>query len=215
MINELEFRIAELERKLNTMIFLGKIKELDCAKARVIVESGNISTDWLPWLTRRAGSDIDWWAPEVEEQVMVVCPCGDPALGVVLPSIYCSKYFPENRNNDIKSITFLDGASGEYNRKTNTLTIDVPGTITINTSSLVNCTAPEVKIKGNVDIQGPVKITGSFSQLGGGAEFGSTVKAVGAISSLTSVSSSIIKSNGIELTKHKHNTPKGVTSAPI
>ena len=215
MIDKLEYRIAELERKIISLISIGRIKELDCTKARVKVAYGEITTDWLPWLTRRAGNDMDWWAPEKGEQVLLVCPCGDPGLGVVLPAAYCRDYFPEQMSEDIHRTEYMDGAFTEYNRKTSTLNINIPGTVNIEASDSLNCTAPDINLTGNLNIEGPVKINGSLAQNGGKADFGSTVKALGRISSTSSVASPSIKAGATELNGHKHNSPKGITGPPL
>ncbi len=65
------FAIAELNRKLANIIRIGLIKEVDYEKARVRVKVGEFLTDWLPWITARAGEDRSWFAPNIDEQVVI------------------------------------------------------------------------------------------------------------------------------------------------
>ncbi|UMX58958.1 phage baseplate assembly protein V [Escherichia coli] len=39
-------------------------------------------TDWLQWLTHRAGRSRTWWAPSVGEQVTILAVGGEPRHGV-------------------------------------------------------------------------------------------------------------------------------------
>lgn len=53
-----DFETAELQRQTSNNIRIGKISEVDYPNARVKVSIGELSTDWLPWVTLRAGGDI-------------------------------------------------------------------------------------------------------------------------------------------------------------
>ena len=84
----MSFELVEVDRRLANIVTLGSIAAVDVANAVAQVQIGGILTDWLPWLTARAGNDITWWAPEVGEQVVILSPSGDLAQGVVLPGLY-------------------------------------------------------------------------------------------------------------------------------
>src|SRR6266576_5973233 len=101
---EHNFAIAELNRKLANIIRIGLIKEVDYEKARVRVQVGEFLTDWLPWITMKAGEDRSWFAPNVDEQVIVLSPFGELSLGVVLPAIYQEKYPPPENKKEINSV---------------------------------------------------------------------------------------------------------------
>lgn len=77
----------ELGRKLENLIRRGTVHAVRGKPAGVRVQSGDNITDWLPWLTVRAGG-VDggrmWDAPVVGEQVVVLSQGGDLAQGVVL-----------------------------------------------------------------------------------------------------------------------------------
>ena len=73
----IDYRVSELERKLNNMLILGTITAIDVEQHKVQVISGELTTPWLPWLTQRAGRDVSYWAPSVDEQVLVLCLQGE------------------------------------------------------------------------------------------------------------------------------------------
>ncbi|MEO0681032.1 MAG: phage baseplate assembly protein V [Pseudomonadota bacterium] len=80
--------IAELKRRLDNLVQIGVIAEVQPDVARAVARIGARVTQPLQWLTQRAGADKDWWAPSLGEQVLVLSPGGDPEQAVILPAIY-------------------------------------------------------------------------------------------------------------------------------
>lgn len=156
------FSLVELSRRLENLIRIGTIAEVDYAAARVRVAYGEdeqgqvVKTDWLPWLTRRAGNDIDWWAPELNEQVLLVCPSGELALGVVLPAIYQNDYPAPANAETIRRVNFGDGSFVEYDRAAHKMTVTNNGGDTlVNTVGNLDAAVggdASVNAGGNVDI---------------------------------------------------------------
>jgi phage baseplate assembly protein V len=119
------FNISELDRKLANIIRLGVIKEANYKQARVRVQIGKLLTDWLPWVSGRAGSDRSWSAPSVGEQVVLLSPSGEMAQGVVLPSIYQQKH-PAPCDKEAKNAyIFNDGTSYSYDKELHHLILSV------------------------------------------------------------------------------------------
>ncbi|MFT4328098.1 MAG: phage baseplate assembly protein V, partial [Wolbachia pipientis] len=108
------FAISELNRKLANIIRIGVVKEIDYEKAKVRVKIGDIVTDYLPWITSKAGKDRDWSPPDIDEQVVVFSSLGELSLGVVLPGIYQEKYPALENKKEINSIKFQDGTKFTY-----------------------------------------------------------------------------------------------------
>lgn len=133
-------RLNELERRLANVITIGNVTECDYDNALVKVD-GTFPTGWLNWITTRAGNDVDWWAPEIGEQVVVFSPNGDPELGVVLPAIYQNKHPAPDNKPTIRKVTFEDGTTVHYDRQSHLLTIDVKGNVSVKTTGNVdfNC----------------------------------------------------------------------------
>lgn len=108
--------VAENDRRLANLIRFGHVSSLDEANARVKVDCGDLTTDWLPWATLRAGPDKTWHAPEVGEQVLVLAPSGDMAQAAVLPAFY-SDANPAPANVKTKHLTkYQDGTEVQYDR---------------------------------------------------------------------------------------------------
>ncbi|MDR1349369.1 MAG: phage baseplate assembly protein V, partial [Zoogloeaceae bacterium] len=77
----------DLSRRLESMIRIGRVVAVDPAAARCRVKSGELETEFLPWLERRMGETRDWDPPTIGEQVMVLSPSGEVAGGIVLTGI--------------------------------------------------------------------------------------------------------------------------------
>lgn len=169
--------IAELERSRANLLRVVTVAEADYAEARVRVtlDEGHTSA-WLPWLTSRAGGDRTWAAPEVGEQVLIACPDGDPAQGVILGAIYQQQYAAPADSADITRTEYSDGAIIEYDRSSHALTATLPegGTATIVGDLHVDghITATKyVRADGEVSANGGnIRLT---QHLHGGVKFGS------------------------------------------
>lgn len=136
------FEHTEGARRISNVVRYGKVKEADYKKAliRVELQAGELTTDWIPWVTLRAGKDKFWWAPEVGEVMLVLAPSGELANAVALPAAFSN----ENQNADRETIqrqTFDDGTVIEYDREAHKLKMDVKGDV-------------EIKATGNVTIIG-------------------------------------------------------------
>jgi phage baseplate assembly protein gpV len=87
-VRELDYHLAEMERRLANVVRLGTVKEVDPAKGKVRVEIAKdpeglpVLTPWLKW-SERAGKIKTWLPPSVGEQVKVIAPSGDLAQGWV------------------------------------------------------------------------------------------------------------------------------------
>lgn len=121
------FRNSETGRRLASIIRIGTVVEADYQKARVRVAFGAAVSDWLPWITFRAGGDHTWWAPEVGEQVIVLSPSGEISGGVVLGSMFSTDHPAPADRPTIHRTTYEDGAVIEYDRLNHILHAYIPG----------------------------------------------------------------------------------------
>lgn len=146
---ENNFAIAELQRKLANIVRIGIVKEIDYEKAKVRVKIGEFLTDFLPWITGRAGEDRSWFSPNIDEQVVVLSPLGELSLGVVLAGIYQQKYPAPENNEMINSLVFNDESKLSYNRENHHLEIAVVDKITLKVGeSEIEMTKNGIKLKG-------------------------------------------------------------------
>lgn len=155
----MSFELLELDRRLANLIRIGEVCALDAAAALVQVDLGEQVTDWLPWVTGRAGGNRTWHAPEVGEQVLVLSPSGELNQGVVLPALYQDAHPANAATPDIERTTYADGSVVEYDRAAHRLTVNA-GTGSV----VVNCATATVN--GDVQINGT--LTATVDVIGGG-----------------------------------------------
>lgn len=145
---ESNFAISELQRKLANIVRIGLVKEIDYEKVRVKVKIGEFLTDWLPWITSRAGEDRSWSPLSIREQVIVLSPLGELSLGVVLPAIYQQKYPPPECRETAHVFEFQDGSKVSYDKKDHHLEITVADKITLKVGeSEIEMTKNGIKLK--------------------------------------------------------------------
>lgn len=170
---------AELLRLIQNLIRLGTIAEVDGDRVRV--QSGTITTDWLRWLTHRAGNAATWWQPSIGEQVMILSPAGDLAAGIVLPAIYSDAHPAPGDRNSVHATHYPDGAVVSYDFAAHALQATLPGggsavltapaSVTINSDDITlnaqqtTCTG-QLLVKQLITGQGGIAISGGA---GGGA----------------------------------------------
>lgn len=151
--NPLQSNLAQsdMQNRLAKLISLGTVNEVDYEKALVRVAIGDWLTAWLPWLTAQAFNDLNWQAPEVGEQVVVLAPCGDLAQGVVLGSLYQNSHNLETVASDValesrqhvQRTKYQDGSLIEYDREKHRYFIDIKGeeaTVDIVSAGTLNIT---------------------------------------------------------------------------
>ncbi|HDX0800952.1 phage baseplate assembly protein V [Stenotrophomonas maltophilia] len=128
------------------------------APARVRVQTGEIQTDWIAWLERRAGPNgRTWHAPGKGEQVLLACPDGDISQAVIIGSTSQDAYPQPASSEDVDRTTYPDGSVVEFNHATSTLSVHAgKGQV------IVNCQQAEVHASAAVVLDSPtVHATGS------------------------------------------------------
>lgn len=144
---------VELSRRLENVVMLGTIAEVDHAAARCRVAAGDLLTAPVPWIAQRAGDARTWWAPSVGEQVLLLSPGGNPARGVVLPAVYATAHPAPSEQGDTSHLAiYPDGAVIFYDPQSHVLSVTLP------VGGKVQVAAP-----GGVEVTGDVRITGKLS----------------------------------------------------
>ncbi|MDY7559741.1 phage baseplate assembly protein V [Pseudomonas sp. 10B1] len=105
---------AAIARMLENLIRFGTIAEVQMVPPRVRVKTGDLLTGWLPWLALRAGADVDWDPPTVNEQVLLLSPSGQLANGVVVTGVYCNAIPANGDRGGLHRRTYRDGTVIEY-----------------------------------------------------------------------------------------------------
>lgn len=137
---------------LRNMIRTGIIVETDLDTGRCRVQTGGIYTDWLPWLTQRAGRSRTWWAPSIGEQVLLLAVGGELDTAFVLPGIFSDDHPAPSASADAWHVVFPDGAVMEYEPKNSALTVSGIKTADVTASGSLTATVPEVLIRASTRI---------------------------------------------------------------
>ncbi len=201
-------------RLLRNLIRIGTVAFVDLDNGLCRVDTSDNTTNWLHWLTARAGRTRTWWAPSVGEQVILLALGGELDTAFVLPGVFSDDFPAPSASADAVHIAFPDGAVIEYEPLTGALLATGIKTATVNaadsvavTSPLITCTAstritldtPEVicthkLTTQTIDIQQGGTMTGKLTHSGGN-----------------------LSSNGVVVHTHKHKgvqTGGGLTDGP-
>src|SRR4030095_7937038 len=79
---------AELVRCIENIVRAGTVAQVDHGTARCRVQSGGLTTNWLPWISLRAGDIRRWSPPSAGEQCIVLSPGGNMASAFVLVGVF-------------------------------------------------------------------------------------------------------------------------------
>ena len=113
------------------------------------------------------------------EQVVVLSPSGEMAMGVVIPAIYSNNHPANGSDGSIHKITYSDGTVFEYDKENSKAVLNCVGDVELTSSS--------VKINGDVSIEGDLSTSGDINSSGrmsaSGDVIGSSVSLSGHIHS--------------------------------
>jgi len=107
-------QIPEILRLLCNLIRIGTVSAVNLDDGLCRVDTGNNTTNWLHWLTARAGRTRSWNAPSVGEQVLVLCLGGKLDTGFILPGVFSDDNPAPSASADALHWSFPDGAVIEY-----------------------------------------------------------------------------------------------------
>lgn len=147
--------LAELTRRLDNLIRLGTIAEVDHAAARCRVKSGRLLTTWLPWVALRAGTTLDWNPPTEGEQCVLFSPSGETTQALVLVGLYSTANPAPTDSPTGHRRQYPDGAVIDYDHARHSLVATLPAGAT------ARLVAPGgVAIEGDVAISGALQVSG-------------------------------------------------------
>ncbi|WP_029687035.1 phage baseplate assembly protein V [Tatumella saanichensis] len=179
-------QLTEIMRLITNLIRTGTVTDVDRENWLCRVKVGELETNWINWLTLRAGGGRSWWCPSPDEQVVVLSMGGNLDTAFALPAIYSSQFPPPSGSVDGCVTEYPDGGWFEYEpvtgrwyvRGIKSMVIEAADNITFKTSKLL-VEADSTRINSEL------VINGSVTQ-GGGA----------------------MSSNGIVADKHVHSKVK-------
>lgn len=161
---------AEQRRQQGNLIRLGTVAALDLDAARCRVTTGELETDWIPWLVPRVGTTIEWSAPTVGEQGIVLCPDGDTSGAVFLRGLYSDAFPQPDHGEHVHLVRFPDGTVIRYDDEAHaldatlceggTVEITANGSVTVNSEGGATVNA-DTTINGDLQVNGDVRTTGT------------------------------------------------------
>ena len=215
----------EIRRLIINMIRKGAIMEVNHDSnpptCRVSVgdpddpDGEGLQTDWLPFISARAGTTREWNPPTKDEKVVLFCPMGDPAQGVVLCGLNSDDAPAPSNSPDTHTRAYPDGAIVEYNHANHTLSatlptgatvnVTAPGAVNVNTKE-ATVTADTVTLDADVIVKKSMTVIGAFAfQAGmtgkGGAGGGAVMKIDGGAEFTKDVIAA-----GVSTSHHRHPT---------
>jgi len=208
-----QLSLQEMARALRNMIRTGIIVDIDLTSGRCRVQTGGIVTQWLQWLTHRAGHSRTWWAPSVGEQVLLLAVGGELDTAFVLPGIFSDDNPAPSASADAWHVAFPDGAVFEYEPQNSALKVSGIKTADITASQSVTVSVPEVKVVASTRITLDTPEVVCTNKL-----ITSTleVQKGGTMSGNISHSGGSLSSNGKVLHTHQHpGDSGGTTGAPL
>lgn len=116
-------KLTEIMRLITNLIRTGTVSEVDPVNWLCRVKTGDIETNWINWLTMRAGSTRTWWKPTVGEQVVLLSLGGNLETAFALPAIYSDAFPPPDYTENGATTVFQDGGWFQYEPETGQLLI--------------------------------------------------------------------------------------------
>jgi phage baseplate assembly protein V len=177
---------TEQLRLMANIVRTGRIEAVDTQAARCRVRSGELLTDWLPWIALAAGGPGQarhWRAPAINEECVLLAPGGDLAQALVLPGLFCDDMPQGSTAGDVERHDFGPGEFWEHDRAAGTLVFNIASsiafkvgdsTLTITPDSATLKTPHFTADSPQSDFTGNESIAGGISVAGGGAGGGTS-----------------------------------------
>lgn len=192
---------ADINRRLENLIRFGTIKTVNPSKPipLVTVDLDDIVTPEIRFFNARSGDDSTWDLPSLDEEVMVISPCGEIGpTSVVFYGLYNNEHPSPSDDLNKKIRVFADGCIIAYDVSAHQLSAILPsggnaivtadGGITVNGNTTIN---------GNLQVNGSTAMTGN-NTVGGSQLVQGSSHSTGAFSTEADV-----KAGNISLKSHK------------
>lgn len=201
---------ADTNRRLENIVRFGTIKTINPSKPipRVIVNLGDIETPEIRCLNIRSGDDATWDMPSINEECVVISPCGDIGpTSFVLYGFYNDDHPAPSDDLNKKIRMFADGCVIAYDIAAHHLSAVLP-----NGGTAVLTADGGVTVNGDTTINGNLQVNGSTAMTGNNTVGGSQLVQGSSHSSGTFSSDGDVTASGISLTSHTHPGDSGGTT---
>ncbi|HFK9535000.1 TPA: phage baseplate assembly protein V [Acinetobacter baumannii] len=201
---------ADANRRLENIVRFGTVKTINPSKPipRVIVNLGDIETPEIRCLNIRSGDDSTWDMPSINEECVVISPCGDIGpTSFVLYGFYNDDHPAPSDDLNKKIRMFADGCVIAYDIAAHHLSAVLPsgGTAVLTADG-------GVTVNGDTTINGNLQVNGSTAMTGNNTVGGSQLVQGSSHSSGTFSSDGDVIASGISLTGHTHPGDSGGTT---
>ncbi|MFK3660027.1 phage baseplate assembly protein V [Scandinavium sp. NPDC088450] len=179
-------QLTEIMRLITNLIRTGTVTEVDQDNWLCRVKTGDLETNWISWLTLRAGTSRTWWKPSVGEQVVLFSLGGNLETAFALPAVYSNQFPPPSDSEDGSVTEYPDGGWFEYEPSTGRWYVRGIKSMVIEAADSVIFKTGEFVVEADTTrINSDVVLNGAVTQ-GGGQ----------------------MSSNGIVVDDHAHNKVK-------
>ena len=156
---------ADANRRLENIVRFGTVKTINPSKPipRVIVNLGDIETPEIRCLNIRSGDDATWDMPSINEECVVISPCGDIGpTSFVLYGFYNDDHPAPSDDLNKKIRMFADGCVIAYDVSAHHLSAVLPsgGTAVLTADGGVTVNG-DTTINGNLQVNGSTAMTGN------------------------------------------------------
>lgn len=156
---------ADANRRLENIVRFGTVKTINPSKPipRVIVNLGDIETPEIRCLNIRSGADSTWDMPSINEECVVISPCGDIGpTSFVLYGFYNDDHPAPSDDLNKKIRMFADGCVIAYDIAAHHLSAVLPagGTAVLTADGGVTVNG-DTTINGNLQVNGSTAMTGN------------------------------------------------------
>lgn len=190
---------AELARLLENLIRTGTVAQIQHGKPpRVRIAAGGITTDWLPWVERRAGKTRTWNPPTIGEQVLLLAPSGELRNAIIIAGIPSDDLDVPSHSPDETVTLYPDGATTRYDHARGALEVTGVKTVVLQAGEAVVVDAPLSTFKGKVTVEGLLTYQAGMSGEGGEGGAGTRIRG-----NITHTDGQL-SSNGVVLDDHDH-----------
>lgn len=201
---------ADANRRLENIVRFVTVKTINPSKPipRVIVNLGDIETPEIRCLNIRSGDDATWDMPSINEECVVISPCGDIGpTSFVLYGFYNDDHPAPSDDLNKKIRMFADGCVIAYDVSSHHLSAVLPsgGTALLTADG-------GVTVNGDTTINGNLQVNGSTAMTGNNTVGGSQLVQGSSHSSGTFSSDGDVTASGISLTGHTHPGDSGGTT---
>lgn len=123
---------------IKNIIRIGRVSSIDVSTntARVAFsDKDDLLSGNLMIVNRGSMVDMDYWIPDIDEQVLCLMMPNKSGQGLnegfIIGSFFSAEDGPQERSADVRAIKFGDGTVIKHDRSTGNLTINATGDISI------------------------------------------------------------------------------------